>query len=184
MAATLTFEGPGNETVSVSTGLFINNRFVASVEGETLEIRNAHAGQSIGRISGATAKDVDAAVASSSRAYHEIWKHVTPSKRRQLLLKLSDLIERDLRLFAILEGNDVGALFSTSVNMLGPMAVEWIRYFAGWADKVEGRAATWSSGAENAGLSYTRREPYGVTAAIVPWNTPLLVILSHLRLLS
>lgn len=169
----LTIQGPGNQKVSVFTGLFIDNTFVPSLQGHTLDITNAYTRKTVGVISGATAKDIDAAVDSSSRAYQQVWKHVAGGTRRQLLLKLADLIERDLDIFAILESNDVGALLTTTSGALGPMACEWIRYFAGWADKIDGRSADWAQGPEKAGFSYTRREPYGVTAAIVPWNTPL-----------
>jgi aldehyde dehydrogenase (NAD+) len=139
--STLTVQGLEGKKACVSTGLFID-------------------------ISGATAEDVDAAVISSSRAYEMVWRQTTGARRRQLLLKLADLIERDMEIFAILEGSDVGALVSTTTGGLGPMACEWIRYFAGWADKIDGRSADWDQGLEKAGFSYTRREPYGVTAAI------------------
>lgn len=171
--STLTVQGQEGKQVSVSTGLFIDNTFIPSLQGETIDIKNAYSRKTIGAISGATAEDIDAAVVSSSRAYQQIWKHTVATKRRQLLLKLADLIERDLETFGILESNDVGALLSTTTDQLGPMACEWIRYFAGWADKIDGRSADWSQGPEKAGISFTRREPYGVTAAIVPWNTPL-----------
>lgn len=171
--SSLTLKGPEGKEALVHTGLFINNKFVPSLEAETIEVKNAYSRETVGKISAATAKDVDAAVLSSSRAYWGIWKQTTAAKRRQLLLKLADLIERDLEIFAILEGNDVGALFPTITDQLGPMACEWIRYFAGWADKMDGRSADWDQGPAKGGLSYTRREPYGVTAAIVPWNTPL-----------
>lgn len=172
-ASALRIQGPEGKQVSVSTGLFIDNTFVPSLQGETLEIKNAYSRETIGLISAAAAADVDAAVLSSSRAYQQIWKQTTAGKRRQLLFSLADLIERDLEIFAILESNDVGALLTTTSTQLGPMACEWIRYFAGWADKIDGRSADWEQGLEKAGFSYTRREPYGVTAAIVPWNTPL-----------
>ncbi|EMD68566.1 hypothetical protein GGP41_003221 [Bipolaris sorokiniana] len=173
--STLTIRGPKGKQVSVSTGLFIDNTFVPSLEGHILDIKNAYSRETIGVISGATAADVDAAVASSSRAYQGIWKQTAAAKRRQLLLKLADLIERDLEIFSILEGNDVGALLTTTSGQLGPMACEWVRHFAGWADKIDGRSADWDQGGERGGFSYTRREPYGVTAAIVPWNTPLML---------
>jgi aldehyde dehydrogenase (NAD+) len=171
--STLTVQGLEGKKACVSTGLFIDNAFVPSLQGETIDIKNAYSRKTIGAISGATAEDVDAAVISSSRAYEMVWRQTTGARRRQLLLKLADLIERDMEIFAILEGSDVGALVSTTTGGLGPMACEWIRYFAGWADKIDGRSADWDQGLEKAGFSYTRREPYGVTAAIVPWNTPL-----------
>jgi len=165
--------GLDGEKVTIPTGLFIDNQFVPSIDGSILEVQNASTRALIGSISAATAKDVDLAVASSLRAYRKGWRTVTAAKRRQLMLRLADLIERDLGIFAILEGSNVGALRSTTTNMLGPLAVEWLRYFAGWTDKIDGRSAAWDSGDARGGFAYTRREPYGVTGAIVPWNTPL-----------
>jgi aldehyde dehydrogenase (NAD+) len=169
----LDVSGPGGERIVIPAGLLIDNVFVPSVEGATLQVQNAHSGATVGAIASATQNDVNAAVKSSSQAYETVWKFSTGATRRQLLNKLADLIERDLQLFATLEAIDIGQLFSTNIGALGPMAVEWLRYFAGWADKLDGRSANWDAGSERQGLSYTIREPYGVTAAIVPWNTPL-----------
>ncbi|KAI7383711.1 hypothetical protein KC336_g18322, partial [Hortaea werneckii] len=171
----ITLDAGDGRTIKLPTGLFIDNRFVPSVCGETLDVKNAASRGSLGYISAAVAEDVDVAVASSSRAYQSKWRHVAAAGRRQLLLKLADLIERDLDDFAAIESNDVGQLYGTTKEMLGPMSVEWIRYFAGFADKMEGRSANWDDAGAPSGLSYTRREPYGVTAAIVPWNTPLML---------
>lgn len=170
---TIILKALDGKTISLPTGLFIDNRFVPSVETQTLDVKNAATRRSIGLISAATTKDIDIAVASSKKAYQNVWRHVSAARRRTLLSKLADLIERDIDIFAAIEGNDVGQLIGTTKHMLGPMSVEWIRYFAGWADKMEGRSAGWDNDGTSAGLSYTRREPYGVTAAIVPWNTPL-----------
>ncbi|KAH3909271.1 hypothetical protein HBH56_162370 [Parastagonospora nodorum] len=171
----LDISGPGGERIVIPAGLLIDNVFVPSVEGATLQVQNAHSGATVGAIASATQKDVNAAVKSSSQAYETVWKFSTGATRRQLLNKLADLIERDLQLFATLEAIDIGQLVSTNIGALGPMAVEWLRYFAGWADKLDGRSANWDAGSERQGLSYTIREPYGVTAAIVPWNTPLML---------
>jgi aldehyde dehydrogenase (NAD+) len=170
---TITLRGPEGEIISLPTGLFIENQFVPSIDAQILDVKNAASGLSIGLVSAATAKDIDIAVASSRKAYQDVWRHVSAARRRALLNTLADLIERDIDIFATIEGNDVGQLIGTTKHMLGPMSVGWIRYFAGWTDKIEGRSTDWDDGGRPSGLSYTRREPYGVTAAIVPWNTPL-----------
>lgn len=161
--------------ISLPTGLFIDNKFVPSIEGQTIDIKNPASGDSIGSICAATARDIDVAVSSSLKAYQTVWKNVSAAKRRQLLSTLADLIERDLEIFAVIEGNDVGSLLGMTKDALGPTAIEWLRYFAGWADKMEGRSSNWDNAGTPSGLAYTRREPYGVTAAIVPWNAPLWV---------
>ncbi|SMQ53789.1 unnamed protein product [Zymoseptoria tritici ST99CH_1A5] len=171
----LKLTGSSGQIISLPTGLFIDNEFVPSVHGNTIDVSNAATRNVIGTISCATAQDVDVAVKSSQKAYQETWRHVSAATRRQLLNKLADLIERDGDSFAVIEGNDVGALTSTTTGLLVPMSVEWLRYYAGWADKVEGRSAKWDNAGAPSGLAYTQREPYGVTAAIVPWNTPLML---------
>jgi len=85
-----------------------------------------------------------------------------------LLNKLADLIERDAQDFASLEAVDGGMLFNMSLGFCVVQAVETIRYFAGWSDKIDGQAMDFDQG-----LAYTKREPIGVCAAVVPWNTPL-----------
>ncbi|KAI6855892.1 aldehyde dehydrogenase [Hortaea werneckii] len=172
---TIALNAGDGKIIRLPTGLFIDNRFVPSVRGETLDVKNAASRKSLGPISAAAKKDVDVAVASSLKTYERTWRHVAAAGRRQLMLKLADLIERDLDDFAAIESIDVGQLYGTTKGMLGPMSVEWIRYFAGFADKMEGRSANWDDAGAPSGLSYTRREPYGVTAAIVPWNTPLML---------
>lgn len=89
-------------------------------------------------------------------------------ERRALLFKLAELIERDSEIFATIEALDAGVLFNDSKFLHVAAAVETLRYFAGWADKCNG-----SSMPISGGMAYTKKEPIGVCAAIVPWNSPL-----------
>ena len=170
---TIQISNRDGKKISLPTGLFIDNKFVPSVDRQTIELNNPASGEVLGSISAATARDVDIAVASSLKAYQKVWRNVSAARRRQLLSKLADLLERDLDIFAAIEANDVGSLYGMTKDALGPTAVEWLRYFAGTADKMEGRSSNWDNEGTPSGLAYTKREPYGVTAAIVPWNAPL-----------
>src|SRR6185437_6782408 len=100
------------------------------------------------------------------------WSELTPTQRGKLLRRLGDLIAANAPRLAELETRDNGKLLR---EMAGQMAYlpEWYYYFAGLADKVQGSVIP--SDKSNF-LVYTRNEPVGVVAAIVPWNSPLLLL--------
>ena len=156
-----------NNSLSVYTGLFIDNEFVPAAGDATIDLENPATGEHLATVSCAQEQDVDKAV-KSSQAAHTSWKTTAPGIRRQLLNKLADLLERDAADVSALESLDAGILFNDSTRLNVPQALENLRYFAGWADKVDGLTL-----AIPEGMAYTRREPYGVCAAIVPWNSPL-----------
>ncbi len=125
-------------------------------------------GQVTGEIRLAAASDVDAAVAAA-RAAAPAWRALTGDKRRDLLLKLASLIEQDSQLLALLSTIENGSTIATT-TYLGWDGAQKFRYFAGWADKIQGRTiATWGGPAHD----YIAYEPYGVVGAIIPWNGPL-----------
>jgi aldehyde dehydrogenase (NAD+) len=111
---------------------------------------------------------VDLAVSTAQAAFTNGWKDILPAKRGELLNKLATLIERDTDEFASIDALDVGTPFGASKHMQVPQATETLRYFAGWADKITGQLLNIPQG-----YAYTRREPLGVCAAVVPWNAPL-----------
>lgn len=152
---------------TVHTGLYIDNDFVEARGSSTLDLENPATGEHLATVSCAGQADVDAAVASSLKAFAS-WKHVSPATRRGLLNRLADLLERDGSTISTLESIDAGILYRDSTGLHLPQAIENLRYFAGWADKVDGLAMHIPEG-----MSYVKREPFGVCAAIVPWNSPL-----------
>jgi acyl-CoA reductase-like NAD-dependent aldehyde dehydrogenase len=91
--------------------------------------------------------------------------------RAKLLLKIADLIEKNIETFARLETLDNGKPIFESLYVDMPMVVEVFRYYAGWATKIHGETIP----VRGPFLNYTLREPIGVVAAIVPWNFPLLL---------
>jgi aldehyde dehydrogenase (NAD+) len=115
---------------------------------------------------------VDRAVQSADRAFRsEAWARMSASDRGVLLNRLADLIASHSGDLAIAETRDNGKLLA---EMRGQMAYmpRWYRYFAGLADKIEGAVLP----ADKPDMfAYTRLEPLGVVAAIVPWNSPLLL---------
>ncbi|KAH7129503.1 aldehyde dehydrogenase domain-containing protein [Dactylonectria estremocensis] len=167
--ASITVKGAEGRQISVSTGLFIDNKFVPATGNNTIDLENPSTRGHLATISAAQAEDVDIAVESSKKAY-ATWKTESPSTRRSLINKLADLVERDAAEFASLEAVDGGILYNDSIGLHVPQAVDTLRYFAGWADKVDGVSMSIPQG-----LAYTRREPIGVCAAVVPWNAPLMI---------
>lgn len=149
------------------TGLFIHNAFVPAAK--TLAVENPTTGERLGKISAAGPEDVDKAVASAILGY-KMWRATTAPTRAKMLLRLAELIERDAEELASLEAVDAGLLYNDSMQMSIPQSAAALRYYAGWADKIDGKTLEMDGG-----VAYTHREPLGVCAAIVPWNTPLYV---------
>ncbi|KPI36520.1 Aldehyde dehydrogenase [Cyphellophora attinorum] len=174
-APCISLVGANGLEMEVPTGLFIDNQFIPSVTGSLLEVINPNTNQPLGQIASASSADIDAAVQSSLQAYKATWRDTAPATRRDLLNRLADLMVRDTDILASIESLDVGALYTAGKYFTVPLAVEWLRYFAGWADKLDGRSTAVVEGGKVAGMAYTRREPLGVTAAITPWNSPLLI---------
>ena len=116
------------------------------------------------------AGDVDDAV-KAARAAFPAWRDMRPYHRRQVMDRFADLIEQNLERFA-----DIAALENgiPSLNFAAGMAERcgsWIRYYAGWADKIEGAVTGLNPGES---FEYTVAEPYGVIGHIITWNAPLL----------
>ncbi|MGQ3176886.1 MAG: aldehyde dehydrogenase family protein [Blastomonas fulva] len=111
--------------------------------------------------------EIDAAVAAAV-AGQRAWAEMGPEKRRDCLLRLADLVEQDAEHMATMIALEGG----TPISLKGtPQAVAWIRYYAGWADKIEG---TCSEPFGINGFAYARHEPIGVIGVIIPWNSPLI----------
>lgn len=153
----------------VETGLFIHNEFVPSSTGQTLVVENPATGERLGIIAAAGADDIDRAVKSAKTGLGA-WKAVPGPVKARYLLRLADLIERDAQELASLEAVDAGTLYTDSMGLNIPQAIGCLRYYAGWADKMDGKTLEMDGG-----IAYTFREPLGVCGAIVPWNAPLYV---------
>ncbi|KAF2401449.1 aldehyde dehydrogenase, allergen Cla h 10 [Trichodelitschia bisporula] len=151
-------------------GLFINNEFVKSVEGKTFEVINPSDESVITSVYEATEKDVDLAVAAARKAFEGDWRKVTPEQRGKFLYKLADLFEKNLELLAAVESLDNGKAITMALGDVGACA-GCLRYYAGWADKIEGKVVDTSHDTFN----YVKREPIGVCGQIIPWNFPLLM---------
>ncbi|KAJ7247046.1 aldehyde dehydrogenase [Mycena rebaudengoi] len=140
--------------ISVNSGLFINGEWVDPV-----------APDSIASVSLGSSKDVDIAVKAATKAYKTSWGLKVPgTARAKLLHRLADLLERDKEAFAALESLNCGKPFQVAKDRDITGSIAHFRYFAGWADKVQGNTVE----TNDLRLTYTRHEPYGVVGQIIP----------------
>jgi aldehyde dehydrogenase (NAD+) len=129
-------------------------------------------GQVQGPVPLAGPADVDAA-ATSARAAFDTWRQWTPAQRRDVLVRLADLLESSQGELARLSVLDNGMTHGLA-QFMASSVTDYARYYAGWADKIEGRVT--SSPAHGRELAYTAPEPYGVIGIIITWNGPLVSI--------
>jgi aldehyde dehydrogenase (NAD+) len=168
---TATMKRPAAPAISL-TRLFINNEFVDPVEGKTFDTFNPATGEVIAKVASASAADVDKAVKAARAALEKgPWVKMDAADRGKLLFKFADLIEKNAEELAVLESLNCGKTIKDSRgDMKG--AADTLRYYAGWADKIEGRTVP----VRGPFLSYTLRQPVGVVGQIIPWNFPLLML--------
>lgn len=155
---------------SFQTKLFINGKFVDSISGKTFETTNPANGEVLAKVSEADKLDVDVAVKSARKAFQS-WRNSFPTQRRAILNKLADLIDKNADELALLDSLDNGKPFNFAKNVDVSLTTQCFRYYAGWADKIEGSTIP----ADGDYFVYTRREPLGVCGQIIPWNFPLLM---------
>ncbi|TWS21554.1 aldehyde dehydrogenase family protein [Tsukamurella asaccharolytica] len=139
---------------------------------------NPATGEELITLSAASTSDVDDAVDAATAAFQGDWGATAPSQRGILLHRLADLVERDSEQLARLESLDMGRPLGMSSALMLPNFIATLRYYAGWADKINGEAIATDGylGAAVPQHAYTRREAMGVIAAIVPWNAPLMIL--------
>jgi aldehyde dehydrogenase (NAD+) len=152
--------------------MLVNGVRAAARSGATYESTDPFTGRPWARVPDASAADVDDAVTAARAALSGPWGRLTATQRGKLLRRLGDLIARDAGRLARLETRDNGKLLREMNGQLAGLP-DWYYYYAGLADKVQGSVIP--SDKPNY-LVYTLNEPVGVVAAIVPWNSPLLLL--------
>jgi aldehyde dehydrogenase (NAD+) len=164
---------PYESQVAISaTKLLINNRWVPSESGKTFATINPSTGEEICQVAEADAADVEKAVKAARAAFeHGPWRKTAASQRGRLLLRLADLIEKNADELARLESLDNGKPVSVAKAVDVAASAGCYRYFAGWADKIQGKTIP----IDGDYFCYTRLEPVGVVGQIIPWNFPMLM---------
>ena len=154
------------------TKLLINGEWMDASNGATSTLINPATGEPLCDVASGTAEDVHAAVVSARAAFESgPWRKLDGAARGKLLWRLADLVERDADEIARLETLNQGKPIFESSKIEVPFVVELLRYYAGWADKLQGDTIPVRPGF----LCYTLREPVGVVGMIIPWNFPLLL---------
>jgi betaine-aldehyde dehydrogenase len=148
---------------------FINGSHVAAKSGETLDITNPANGEVYATSQLSNESDVDTAYKAADKAF-ETWSQTTPGERQRALFRIADALEARAEEMADVESRNTGKPRSTLVEYEVMVSVDQIRFFAGAARNLEGRAT-----AEYAKdhTSSIRREPIGVIGQVTPWNYPL-----------
>ena len=150
---------------------FIDGEWSAPAEGRTEAVLNPANGETIAQAPLSTEEDVNRAVAAARTAF-ETWSQTTPMERSNALLKLADALEERADEIGRLEATNAGKPLQAFKDDEVPAMVDNLRYFAGAARNMEGKAA----GEYLEGYtSWLRREPVGVVGQIAPWNYPLMM---------
>jgi phenylacetaldehyde dehydrogenase len=159
--------------------MLIGDSWVEAADGATLEVHDPATGETIATVPAGGARDVDAAVTAANAAFgSSSWAGLRPLERERLIHQLANLLEANIDELAEIECLDSGksAVLAKRVDVRG--AIDYLRYIAGWPTKLEGQTFDVSFPKPRGGgeyFAYTRREPVGVVAAIIPWNFPLLM---------
>jgi len=146
---------------------FINGQWVAASNGETLPVIDPSTGEVFDQLARGTAADIDRAVAAARAALSGPWAKLTATDRGRILLKMSALILERTEELAQLEARDTGKPISQARNDI-VVAARYCEFYGGAADKLHGQQIPYL----NDFHVVVVREPYGVTAHILPWNYP------------
>src|SRR5271154_6730065 len=154
----------------------INGKWVEAASGKTFPTYNPATGEGLANVAEGDREDVDRAVKAARAAFETgPWSKMSPAGRQRLIWKLADLIEEHAEEFAQLESLDNGKPLAIARVADVPLTVEHLRYYAGWATKIEGNTIPLVLAPRNRFHAYTVREPIGVVGQIIPWNFPLLM---------
>lgn len=154
------------------TGILIGDEWRPAVSGKTFQTINPATEEVICEVAAGDKEDVDLAAHAARAAFESgPWSKMDARDRGRLLLKLADLMEKNLDELAALETLDNGKPIGDARAADLPLAIDCLRYYAGWADKIHGDTIPIRGNY----FCYTRREPIGVCGQIIPWNFPILM---------
>jgi len=143
----------------------------APADGHYTDVVDPSTGEAYAQAPLSGPADIDAAYAAAQRAF-EGWRETTPAERQHSLLRIADAVEARAEELVEAESRNTGKLVSLTMSEEIPPMVDQIRFFAGAARVLEGRAA----GEYMRGhTSWIRREPVGVVGQVAPWNYPMMM---------
>ncbi len=150
---------------------FIDGQFIEPVSGRYLDNIEPATGKPYSQVADSDARDVDLAVAAAEKAFSE-WSRKPATERSKILLRIADLIERDLEKLARAESIDTGKPVSLARTLDIPRAASNFRFFATAILHTESEAHI----TDNVAFNYTLRQPRGIAGLISPWNLPLYLL--------
>ena len=158
--------------IRFKTQAFIGGGYVDALSGKTFTSENPATGRVLAEIAQCDRQDVDKAVLCAREAFDNgPWPKMHPNERKEILVKLAELIEHNGDELALLDALDAGKPISDCVNIDIPETVHCIRWHAEAADKLYDQISPTGPGT----IGMIIREPIGVVGAVVPWNFPLLM---------
>jgi aldehyde dehydrogenase (NAD+) len=152
--------------------MYIGGEWTDSVSGYTFESIEPYTGEPWAEFPSANAEDVDRAVGAARNAFDGPWGKTVPSERGRIMRQIADAIAKNVDHLGRMETRDNGKLLREMSGQVKYL-VNYYHYFAGAADKIQGEVIPVDKPTI---LNYTLREPVGVVGAIVPWNSPLLLM--------
>ena len=159
------------ETTVRREKMFIGGEWIESTDGRTFEVETpAKRGQVIAQVPRANASDVDRAVKAAAAAF-PAWRALAPRERGRMLSRIADDLEAAIEDLARLLASETGNAIRTQARPEAKTTADLFRYFGGLGGELKGETIPLGESM----FSYTRREPWGVVAAIVPWNVPILI---------
>jgi acyl-CoA reductase-like NAD-dependent aldehyde dehydrogenase len=163
---------PAREFASRPHSLLIGGEAQPAATEDTFETLDPATGRAITTVAQAGPEDVDRAVTAARNALEGAWAKLPAAGRARLINHLADLLESNADELAELESLDTGKplKFAKAVDVAS--TIGHLRHFAGWPERVFGQIVPVS---QDQMLCYTRKEPVGVCAQIIPWNFPLLM---------
>jgi phenylacetaldehyde dehydrogenase len=162
--------------VTTKRKMLINGKWVDAASGKTFASYNPATGEILAKVAEGDREDINRAVKAARAAFDSgPWSRMSPAEKGKLIWKLADLIEKHQEEFAQLESLDNGKPLKISRIADVPLTIEHMRYYAGWATKIEGNTIPITLADPSSYFAYTVREPIGVVGQIIPWNFPLLM---------
>ena len=150
----------------------VNGESVDAADGSTYDLVNPATGEVYAAAPASKAEDVDRAMKAAEAAF-ETWGDTTPSERQKALLKIADALEARADEFVRVESENTGKPLQLTADEELPPAIDQIRFFAGAARVLEGRATAEYMKDHTSSI---RREPIGVVGQVTPWNYPLMMM--------
>jgi acyl-CoA reductase-like NAD-dependent aldehyde dehydrogenase len=149
----------------------IGGKATAAASGRTFASVNPTTGDDHGRFALSAREDIDQAAQVAHTAFEAAWSKLSPTRRGRLMMAWGEKIAENAETIARIETTQNGKLFA-EMRVQAVAAKEWLYYFGGLADKIEGKVIPLD---RTSVFNYTLREPLGVVGVITPWNSPTFI---------